>query len=145
MNLTNKLLSYYLSTNYTFHVNTNSSILIRNMKYGIDHAVVSISQLMVLASELLIFLSIFVILALIDSKILIYIIIFILLPASLFGYFIRKYIGYWGAKSAKFSGISLKHIMQALNSFKEIKIFQKENYQRPQLAWWLPKYLQEVL
>jgi len=128
MNLYNKLLSYYLSKEYVFHLNTNSSILIRNLKYGVDHVVVAISQLMVLASETLIFISIFVVLAIIEAKTLITIIFFILLPAIIFGYFMRKYVGYWGTKSVKFSALSLKHLLQSINSYKEIKIFQKENF-----------------
>ena len=128
MNLYNKLLSYYLSKEYVFHLNTNSSILIRNLKYGVDHVVVAISQLMVLASETLIFISIFVVLAIIEAKTLITIIFFILLPAIIFGYFMRKYVGYLGAKIVKFTALSLKHLLQSINSYKEIKIFQKENF-----------------
>jgi len=128
MNLYNKLLSYYLSKEYVFHLNTNSSILIRNLKFGVDHVVVVISQLMVLASETLIFISIFVVLAIIEVKTLITIILFILLPAIIFGYFMRKYMGYWGAKGVKFTALSLKHLLQSINSYKEIKIFQKEKF-----------------
>jgi len=124
----NKILSYYLSEKYTFHINTNSSILIRNLKFGIDHVVVTISQLMVLASEVLIFISIFIVLAIIEIKTLLYIVLFILLPAIIFGYFLKKYVGYWGTRSAKYSATSLKHLLQALSSFKEIKIFQKEKF-----------------
>ena len=53
---------------------------------------------MVLASEVLIFISIFIVLAIIEIKTLLYIVLFILLPAIIFGYFLKKYVGYWGTE-----------------------------------------------
>ena len=126
VNLSKRLMNYYIHENYSFHINKNSSELFRNLTTGVNSFSSSITYTMSFLTECLIFIFLLILLLFIQTKVILIILIVFGLPTMVIGYVIKVIVTKYGEQIVFFSGKSLKNLLQALNSFKEIKIFGKE-------------------
>ncbi len=123
-----KLFKLYLSQPYKFFLNKNSSELFRNLHNEMNNFQFLILQLIYFFSELLIVFSILSFLLYLKFNETIGAIFIILVGFSFLYLFTKKKLFLWGKDQIVLSEKFHKNILQALNGFREIKIFDKENY-----------------
>ena len=128
INLSSKLFSIYTNINYSFHLQNNPAILLRNIEGEASRAITVIQSIISLFKEFLILLVVFFLLMITDPII------------SLFAFFILSiFVGIFylltnnrmlkNGKIIQFiRGEQVKHINQSLGAIKEVKILNKENF-----------------
>ena len=126
---TRRLYKYYLSKSYLYHVNTNSSILIRNISSGgeITFSNILVSLLCII-TEFITVLIIWIMLLIMDWSM-------ALLVAGVLGpvvvlilKFFRRKINKQGELQKRCISDYNKWLYQGLGSIKETKVMQKEDY-----------------
>ena len=127
VSLKDKLYSAYLNKPYSFHLNNNSSTLMRNIN-EVDLVVFVLKSLILLINETIVFLGIFAFIIFYEPKGSLLIILFF----SSFGYIFFKKIqdklSEWGKIRQITSGLSLKYLQEGFGSIKDIKILQRSDY-----------------
>ena len=127
VSLKDKLYSAYLNKPYSFHLNNNSSTLMRNIN-EVDLVVFVLKSLILLINETIVFLGIFAFIIFYEPKGSLLIILFF----SSFGYIFFKKIqdklSEWGKTRQITSGLSLKYLQEGFGSIKDIKILQRSDY-----------------
>ncbi len=128
-NLSTKILKNYLFQNLEFHLKSDSSKLLRNIRDEVSqfsHG--AILQSLNLITESLTFLSILILLLYFETKFVIFSISFILIAGIIYYVFIRSIYQKSGNIRQKFASISLKNAIESLHGIKDIKIFKSENF-----------------
>jgi ABC-type multidrug transport system fused ATPase/permease subunit len=123
-----KLFKLYLLQPYKFFLNKNSSELFRNLHNEMNNFQFLILQMIYFFSELLIVFSILSFLLYLKFDETILAIFIILLGFSFLYLSTKKKLFLWGEDQITLSEKFHKNIFQGLNGFREIKIFDKENY-----------------
>jgi ATP-binding cassette, subfamily B, bacterial PglK len=123
--LCERLLMNYMYLPYLSYVGKNTAILARNF-VEIKGFLKFIDNLIIFIVETLILIAISFLLLTIEPLATIIVATVISLIAFFFRSFSKKYIDLWGKKRLEHSGSSLKSLLQALNSFKVVKILGRE-------------------
>jgi ATP-binding cassette, subfamily B, bacterial PglK len=126
---TQKLYAYYLAQPYLFHVNSNSSILMRNINNGakttFEGVLIATLSLITEAVTALVIWS----MLLVMDRIIALVAVGVLLPlVYLITRFFRKQISRQGNLQKKCSAECNKWVLQGLGAIKETKVMQKESY-----------------
>ena len=122
----NLLFEKYLSKNYRYHLNHNSSYLIRNVTET-EGIATYLKSFIIFTHEILIFVSLIFIL-LFYSPLATLILLGTLLPTTLvFFVIIKKKSKKWGEERILNLGKRFKNLQEGLRGIKDIKIFKKEN------------------
>lgn len=124
--LSTKLFNTYLNKTYFFHLNTNSSILIRNMN-EVNYILQVIRSYIMIFVELIVILGIFLLCLYFEPIVLISSFAFIGCIAYFFNRVIQNKASIWGKERQFHEGERLKYLKQAFQLIKELKIFQGEN------------------
>ena len=127
--LTSRLFDGYLYAPYLFHVNRNSSVLIRNLNDVIFNSLRSIESFLNLLLELLVFIVLIFFLLKVDFNTSISIFISLGTFSILFYLSVKKKLKKWGTEIQTLHAKELQTLNQNLGSIKEIKILRRENYQ----------------
>jgi len=117
--LSRDLLRHYLYEPYIFHVNNNSSKLIRNVTTEVNlfsSAVMSITSLMV---EVIVFTGLVLVLFTIEPVGLLMILSSLLVIFMIFVFAMKRRLKLWGESRQFNEGMRLKYIIQGLNGYKE--------------------------
>ncbi len=123
-----KLLKYYFNQNYNFHLNKNSSELLRNIVDEIKIFRVNIiNSFLILLVEIMIVLFISGLLIYIVSFETILIILFIFLIVIFYSKLNKSKIISLGAHRQNEDALRIRHLKQGLDGIKEIKISGNEN------------------
>ena len=126
ISLSNRLYYIYLNKPYSFHLNNNSSKLIRNIN-EIDLVAYVIKSLILLINETVVFLGISAFVIFYEPKGSLIVILFL----GTFGYLFFKKIQIkvkkWGKTRHIHTGFSLKYLQEGFGSIKDIKILQRSN------------------
>ena len=126
VSLSDRLYYIYLNKPYSFHLDNNSSKLIRNIS-EIDLVVFILKSLILLINEIVIFLGIAVFVILYEPKGSLIVILFL----GSFGYLFFKKIQIkakeWGKTRQIRTGLRLKYLQEGFGSIKDIKILQRSN------------------
>ena len=126
VSLSDRLYYIYLNKSYSFHLNNNSSKLIRNIS-EIDLVVYILKSLILLINETVILLGISAFVILYEPKGSLIVILFL----GSFGYLFFKKIQIkvkkWGKTRQIHTGLSLKYLQEGFRSIKDIKILQRSN------------------
>ena len=126
VSLSDKLYCIYLNKPYSFHLNNNSSKLIRNID-EISLVVYVIKSLILLINETVVLLGISTFVILYEPKGSLMVILFL----GLFGYLFFKKVQIkvkkWGKTRQIHAGVSLKYLREGFGSIKDIKILQRTN------------------
>ena len=124
VSLSDKLYNAYLNKPYIFHLQNNSSKLIRNID-EISYVVSLVSSLITLVLEFIVFLGILALVLWYEPKAPLLVIIFF----GLFGFLFFKKVQIkakgWGESRQVYSGLRLKYLREAFASIKDIKILQR--------------------
>jgi ABC-type multidrug transport system fused ATPase/permease subunit len=129
LQLMNNLYKKYLENKYEFHINSNTSILYRNIQIESQILTTNIIQpLMILITDTSFFFLITLFsLFLFPFESLMFL-SFICLTLLLYYRFLKNIVSSWGEKRQYFSGLTNKIVLESLNSIKTIKYLNKEDY-----------------
>jgi len=126
VSLSDKLYYIYLNKPYSFHLNNNSSKLIRNID-EISLVIYVMESLILLINETVVLLGISTFVILYEPKGSLMVILFL----GLFGYLFFKKVQIkvkkWGKTRQIHTGLSLKYLREGFGSIKDIKILQRTN------------------
>ena len=126
VSLSNRLFKKYLSKPYDYHLDTNSSMLIRNVSKEAGRFQSTLASSITIASELFIIISMTTLLLFIEPFGLI--VTFLVMTIAILFYYIltRKIFVHWGRSRLYHEGESIKHLVQGLSGIKDIKILNRE-------------------
>ena len=126
--LSNKLYNIYIHQPYKFHINTNSSILIRNMITEVDRFAASLYYLIILITEILLVIGIsFLVISFLEPKIIFFLILIILSGMLLLYRFTRPLLTKWGEERQYSEGQRINKLQQSLQGIKDVKISNTED------------------
>lgn len=126
--LSKKLYDSYFSKNYRFFIDTNSSILIRNLTSEISVLIKGLMAFFTLFVEVFIVIAIFILLVVINP-IMAFLLLFLLSGLGfIFLISTQGKIKKWSGERLDLSGKYIQFIMQSVGMIREIKIFNKENF-----------------
>jgi len=126
--LANKLFSNYLHSTYKYHLNHNSGYLLGNISLADLLSAYMLLPLMALGTELVVVCAVFTMLVSIYPLVTLGL-LFAVIVISAIIYFPLKNLNYKLGKIYKHEVLEMnKYAMQGLNSFKESKVRNKENY-----------------
>lgn len=128
MNLSRRLFDGYLNHSYTFHLQRNSSELYRNVLGEVDLFTSVTQAILLLQTNLSVFLGVFLSILLIEPIGALFIFGFILLFGLLYLKIIKKSIVGWGIKRQMHDVERSRHLMQGLGGVKDIKILGREKH-----------------
>ena len=124
--ISKKLFSKYLNQTYVFHLNNNSSDLIRNINIEAQSLYSSLLAIMTLFMELVLMFSITILLIQMEPLGTILIIILASLIGICFSKFSKSIIFKWGQKKVFHQGKSIQSVMEGLGGIKMVKILGRE-------------------
>ena len=124
--ISKKLFSKYLNQAYIFHLNNNSSNLIRNINIEAQTLYSSLLAIMTLFMELVLVFSITVLLIQMEPLGTFVIIILTGLIGIWFSKFSKSIIFNWGQKKVFHQGKSIQSVMEGLGGIKMVKILGRE-------------------
>ena len=120
-----KLFSGYLFQPYSFHLQRNSALLIRNINQTGTLAS-SLELTLVLVTEILVVIGISSLLIITEPLGAAVIIIIFLIFSYVFHIYTKKHLHKWGVKRHFHEGQRIKHIQQGLGGVKDLKILGRE-------------------
>ena len=124
--LSDKLYNNYIVKSYSFHLENNSSKLIRNID-EISFVVEIIHSAITLFLEIVVFLGILFLLLFYEPIGSLFIILFFGIFGFLFFYNVQIKAKKWGEARQTYSGLRIKLLREGFRSIKEIKILQRIN------------------
>ena len=122
------LLQYYIYQDYSFHTNTDSSKLVRNINTATNTIMQSIRSSMMLTNDVSLFICLMLFMMTINLQFVLYSAAIMIVLSSIYFFFFKRILIRYGKFSFKHEGDSLKRLLQAFAMIKEIKLFNKENY-----------------
>lgn len=128
MNLSRQLFDGYLKQAYSFHLQRNSAQLYRNVLGEVDIFTSVTQSILLLQTNISIFLAVLVSLFLIEPAGASFVFLIIILFTLMYFRIIRKMIIRWGTKRQYHDVLRSKHLMQGLSGVKDIKILGREKY-----------------
>ena len=126
VSLQNQLYDTYLNKPYSFHLNNNSSKLIRNIN-EIDLVVHVLKSSILLVTETVVFLGVSAFIIFYEPMGSLIVILFLGTFGYLFYYNIQRKVKKWGRTRQVHAGLSLKYLQEGFKSIKDIKILQRSN------------------
>ena len=126
--ISKKLFSVYLHQSYTFHLQRNSSELVRNVIGEVQQLTGVFSAGLTFITELLVLLGITLLLFAIEPIGATIVIVVLSLSGFIFDRYTKKYIKQWGEDRQYHEGLRMKHLHQGLHSVKDIKLLGREGY-----------------
>jgi ABC-type multidrug transport system fused ATPase/permease subunit len=127
-NLSKELFYSYLSQPYTFHLERNSSHLIRNIQGEIEQFTAVSQAVINLSIEFSAVFGVICMLFIVEPLGALVIITFILSSSFLFYTLIKNKVLNWGKKRLDHDIQISQHLMQGLTSVKDVKLMGKEKY-----------------
>lgn len=126
-NLSQRLFAIYLRQPYTFHLQRNSSELVRNVTGEVSIFTGVLSSALLLFTELLVLVGIAILLLLVEP--LGALIVVIVLGGAAWGFhrMTRERISRWGVERQLHDGLRLQHLQQGLGGAKDVKLLGRES------------------
>lgn len=123
-----KMITCYLHKPYTFHLQRNTSEIIRNINGDVTGAFNVINNIFVLISDVLIVLSLVAYLFAVDYAMTLGVMLALALCSAVYFLFVRNKIRELGGQNRKVTARMYKSIQQAMGGIKEVKIMAREKY-----------------
>ena len=118
----------YLNLDHLFHINSNSSILSRNVTQEVAQLTQLTQAFLAFFVELSAIIGIFFVLVCIEPFGALTVITFLLISTFLFYKITKSKLSSWGNERLESLGLMYKNLSHGLNGVKEIKILGKEKY-----------------
>jgi ABC-type multidrug transport system fused ATPase/permease subunit len=126
--LSEKLFLGYLQKPYTFHLQNNSSTLIRNIQSEVSFFSSITQSAIGLTTEISIIISISFVLFYVTPLGATVVTLFFAVSAYLFQLLTKKKLLFWGEQRQLHEGKINLHLLQGLGGVKDVKLFGRENY-----------------
>lgn len=127
--ISNKMLESYLEKDYQFHLNNNSSIMIKNITIEVGQFIYgSLNPVIILTTEICIFIGISIILFLNNPLAFIYTSVVFIFTTLIMFKFTRTKISKLGDVRHKYDGLRIKSINQSLNGIKPVILTNTEDF-----------------
>jgi ABC-type multidrug transport system fused ATPase/permease subunit len=126
-NLSIRLFTLYLKQNYIFHLNSNSSLLFKNIHTETWHVNMYIAALIQIIVESSLVISVFLILIVIEPLGTIFISILLGLSSFLFFNKFKNRLGDWGEKSVYLNETISKLTLESYGGIRELILYNKLN------------------
>lgn len=120
--LSKKILKNYLNKPYNFFLNTNSSIVLRNVILEVEQFAVALISYSFFLNELILIFGIGIVLLIFQPKMTIILIISILIIFLIYNFSTKKIINKLGLQRQKYEAERIKNINEILGSIKDIKL-----------------------
>ena len=120
-----KLFSGYLHLPYSFYLQKNSALLIRNVNQAFILAA-TVELTLTLITEILVIFGITSLLIITEPLGAIVVIVIFLLSGFYFQKFTKKYLTSWGEKRHFYDGQRIKHMQQGFGGAKDLKLLGRE-------------------
>tara|TARA_B100000029_G_C17576232_1_gene958240 strand:+ start:583 stop:2340 length:1758 start_codon:yes stop_codon:yes gene_type:complete len=127
LKLSNELFKTYLNQPYTFHLNRNSSVLLRNID-ECNTIANGVYSLIILLSEILVLIGITILLLIFATTSAIFAAIFILISISFFYFLTKDYLLKWGKERHELMYLVIKQLQQGFQGIKDIKILGRQDF-----------------
>ncbi len=127
LNISNQLFRIYLHQPYTFHLNRNSSMLLRNID-ECNTLANSIFSFIILISEILVLVGLSALLLMFTSTSAIFAIIFIFFSISFFYFLTKDNLLKWGKERHHLMYLVVKQLQQGFQGIKDIKILGRQSF-----------------
>ena len=124
--ISKKLFQNYLNEPYIFHLENNSSEIVKNIHYEVKQLCNTISQALTFLSEVLVIIFLSGLMFYIQPILTSFVIFFLGLPVILFMRVLRKKIKLWGSNRKKYDLERVKILSDAICSLKEIKFYGRQ-------------------
>jgi len=124
--ISKKLFQNYLNEPYIFHLENNSSEIVKNIHYEVKQLCNTISQALTFLSEVLVIIFLSGLMFYIQPILTLFVIFFLGLPVILFMRVLRKKIKLWGSNRKKYDLERVKILSDAICSLKEIKFYGRQ-------------------
>ena len=124
--LSKKLYNIYLKLPYSFHLKNNSSILFRKIDYDISNVSMTVSKIITLIIETLVFISVVIFLFIYELQITLICSFFFFLIGAIFYFSLKTKLKSWGTHRQFFAGEFLKSLFHGLHSIKDVKMLNRE-------------------
>jgi ABC-type bacteriocin/lantibiotic exporter with double-glycine peptidase domain len=128
LDLSKKLLNYYLNNEYQYFLNRNSSELFRNIEIELHQFTSAIFALMKFLIDVLIIISLISLLIYFQPLSALMSLIIITSSFFIFYFSFKKKLENWGKQRQYHDGNKIKILRQSFDGIKEIKIFFKERF-----------------
>ncbi|MBX7148099.1 ABC transporter ATP-binding protein/permease [bacterium] len=126
--LSQELFSGYLRQPYTFHLQRNSSELIRNVINETNHFTFNVMNMgITLLTEIFVVLGIAVLLVYVEPIGALWVVSVLGLAVYVFHAFTRSRISRWGEARQFHDGLRIQHLQEGLNGVKDVKILGRED------------------
>lgn len=122
-----RLFKNYLNQNYEFHIENNSSFLLRNVTQETDNLKHATNAFLALLSESSIMIGIIIFLLVFEPMSTVIIFSAGCILYLIYNKLIKKRIKYWGDKRYYHSGILMKHAQEGFGIIKVLKLMRLEN------------------
>lgn len=123
-----KMITCYMHKPYTYHLQRNTSEIVRNINHDVSSAFSVISALFALVSDALIISFLIVYLLAVDPMMTIAVIIALTICSAAYFLIVRKKIRKFGQENREISAKMIKAIHQSMGGIKEVKIMGREKY-----------------
>ena len=125
-NLTRILFSKYLSSNYQIFINSESSLLLRNVINNTSEVRNLIVNLITLFSEILVFIGLCAIVIYHSTIMSLFSISFIIFFSLVYLYYSRHLSKNWALKLQDYEQSKIRSVQESFSGFKELKLLNKE-------------------
>jgi len=123
-----RMITCYMHKPYTFHLQRNTSEIIRNINSDVNGAFSVISALFALVSDALIVISLTVYLFAVDLQMTVGLLIALAVCSAIYFLMVRMKIRAIGQENRKVTAKMYKAIQQAMGGIKEVKIMGREKF-----------------
>jgi ABC-type bacteriocin/lantibiotic exporter with double-glycine peptidase domain len=125
-NLTRILFAKYLNTNYQIFINSESSLLLRNVINNTGLVRNLILNLITLFSEILVFIGLCLIVIYQSTLMSLFSIAFIIFFSVCYLYYSRHLSKDWALKMQDYEQLKIKSVQESFSGFRELKLLNKE-------------------
>lgn len=123
-----RMITCYMHKPYTFHLQRNTSEIIRNINGDVNGAFTVISSMFALVSDALIVISLTTYLFAVDFQMTVGLLIALAICSAVYFLIVRKKIRTIGQENRKVTAKMYKAIQQAMGGIKEVKIMGREKF-----------------
>jgi ATP-binding cassette subfamily C protein len=125
-NLTRILFAKYLNTNYQIFINSESSLLLRNVINNTGLVRNLLLNLITLFSEILVFVGLCLIVIYQSTLMSLFSIVFIIFFSACYLFYSRHLSKGWALKMQDYEQLKIKSVQESFSGFKELKLLNKE-------------------
>ncbi len=123
-----RMITCYMNKPYTFHLQRNTSEIIRNINGDVNGSFSVISAMFALVSDALVVISLTTYLFAVDFQMTVGLLIALAICSAVYFLIVRKKIRSFGQENRKVTAKMYKAIQQAMGGIKEVKIMGRERF-----------------